>query len=327
MIAYKISYVLTTYNKLPYLQQILERLVNARQEDEEIVICDGGSTDGTVAYLQALYDAGQVQQFISERDKGEAHGFNKGMLMAQGEIIKIITDDDAFYYPVIRKAADFMMQTPAVDVMIGYTAGTSIDNLQEAYILHGPRREFEQWLEDKTPFWMVGLTLMIRRRSLPLTGLFFTGMVLVDMEFMLRITSTKVNLAWCTGVMSMHVGNPNGNYNRMSPAAIKAEGIRAHNFYATPHLAKRTSKAILRDSLEAIKRPVRPLKRAIFDKLGLKQLVHHQALSTAYTPVSDENPLVAVYRMCDEFLLAKNADTKIEFLYRAETETSKVLNT
>ncbi|WP_133273804.1 glycosyltransferase family 2 protein [Hymenobacter radiodurans] len=110
MATYTLSYILTTYNKLPYLKQVLERLIAARQEDEEIVVADGGSKDGTAEYLQSLYAAGQIQQFISERDKGEAHGFNKCMLMAQGEIIKLITDDDAFYYPAIREAANFMIK-------------------------------------------------------------------------------------------------------------------------------------------------------------------------------------------------------------------------
>ena len=56
-----ISYVVTTYNKLPYLQQVLGRLVAARRPDEEIVVADGGSSDGTPAYLQGLYETGQTQ--------------------------------------------------------------------------------------------------------------------------------------------------------------------------------------------------------------------------------------------------------------------------
>ena len=49
-----LSYVLTTYNKLPYLRQVLERLVAARQADEEIVVVDGGSTDATAALARAM---------------------------------------------------------------------------------------------------------------------------------------------------------------------------------------------------------------------------------------------------------------------------------
>jgi glycosyltransferase involved in cell wall biosynthesis len=58
---YRISYVVTTYNKLPYLKQVLERLIAARLSDEEIVVTDGGSKDGTPDYLRGLYEAGQIQ--------------------------------------------------------------------------------------------------------------------------------------------------------------------------------------------------------------------------------------------------------------------------
>ena len=102
---YRISYVVTTYNKLPYLQQVISRIVAARLPDEEIVVVDGNSKDGTPEYLRGLFDAGHIQQFVSERDKGESHGLNKGMLLARGELIKIMSDDDAFCIPANCKLA------------------------------------------------------------------------------------------------------------------------------------------------------------------------------------------------------------------------------
>ncbi|OON67332.1 glycosyltransferase family A protein [Hymenobacter sp. CRA2] len=313
---YRITYVVTTYNKLPYLQQVLGRLVAARQADEEIVVCDGGSKDGTGAYLQQLHEAGQIQQFVSEPDKGEAHGFNKGLLMAQGEFVKFITDDDAFHYPAIRRAAAFMQQHPEVDVAVSYSAGTYLDNPGEAYILHGPRQEFERWLDDQTPFWMVGLSLLIRRRSLALTGFLYTGMVLVDMEYILRMTSVGANIGWYTGVMSMHVANPNGNFSKMKQEAIKEEGLRAHAFYLGHARQRRSMKAIQRDVMEALKKPIRPLKRAIFARLGLAQIQHRQGIETGYVPQEGEDALTAVYRVCDEFLTAQNEGVETEFIFR-----------
>ena len=40
---YRVSYLVTTYNKLPYLKQVMERLVAARQDGEEIVVADGAA--------------------------------------------------------------------------------------------------------------------------------------------------------------------------------------------------------------------------------------------------------------------------------------------
>jgi len=323
MADYNISYVLTTYNKLPYLQQVLGRLVATRQTDEEIIVCDGGSKDGTPTYLQELYDAGHIQQFVSERDRGEAHGFNKGMLMARGDIIKVITDDDAFCYPMIRQAAKFMIQNPTVDVVLSYSAGTDVSDPSNAYITYGPKREFDQWQKDQTPFWMVGLSLMIRRQSLPLTGLLSTGVVLVDVEYITRLTSLGINIAWCTGIMSMHVNNANGNYNRMNPAAIKAEGERVYDYYVV-RSKKRNKEVLIKSIVEAIKRPVRPLKRALFDRMGLEQIKHKETFPTGYVVVDGDNPLRAVYQVCDEFMATYNANNPVDFLYK-NRENIKVM--
>ena len=83
----KLSYVITTFNKLPYLKEVMRLLLQNVQPDEEIVIVDGASTDGTKEYLQNLYNEGLIQQLISEKDLGEAHGFNKALLLAKGDLV------------------------------------------------------------------------------------------------------------------------------------------------------------------------------------------------------------------------------------------------
>ncbi|GAB2958290.1 hypothetical protein GCM10027048_26520 [Hymenobacter coalescens] len=321
---YRISYVITTYNKLPYLRQVLKRLVAARQPDEEIVVADGGSKDGTPEYLRELYEAGQIQQFVSERDKGEAHGFNKCMFMAKGELIKLITDDDAFHYPSIRKAADFMLQHKEVDVLMGYNAALLTEDMSFARVKEDPARDYQRWFEHKEPFWMIGLPLLIRRSVLPLTGMLYTGVVLVDLEFIYRITSLNVNIAWSTAVLSMHISNPNGNFNRMSVKARTAEYNRIFNFFITKP-AKRSVGAVLRETIEAAKRPIRPAKRAFFERMGWQQYQDPERFPTGYEPVPGEDPLEAAFRVCDAFLDAHNASREVKFIHRG-SEISKVFS-
>ena len=208
MFDYRVSYLVTTYNKLPYLQQVLGRLVAARRADEEIVVADGGSTDGTPEYLRGLFEAGQIQQFVSERDKGESHGFNKCMFMARGEVLKIVTDDDAFDYPAIRRGAAFMREHPDVDVMMGYTGLLALENLKQLSLYEDVAANFRRWFDHQEPVWMIGLPMLVRRSSLAVTGLFNTGVVQVDTEFTYRITSLNLNLAWSSQVLSVRIENP-----------------------------------------------------------------------------------------------------------------------
>ncbi|NVO32126.1 glycosyltransferase family 2 protein [Hymenobacter lapidiphilus] len=322
MSEYRVSYLVTTYNKLPYLRQVLGRLVAARLADEEIVVADGGSTDGTPEYLRELFEAGQIQQFVSERDKGESHGFNKCMLMAKGEMLKYVTDDDAFNYPTIRACVDFMQEHPEIDAVMGYNATTQEEDLTYARVKEDPAVDFMRWYEHKEPFWMIGLPLLIRRSSLPLLGLFYTGVVFVDLEYTYRISTVKANIAWCTALLSMHVDNPNGNFNRMSPKARETEYTRVRDYFVQSK--RRGPVQVLLDAMEATKRPLRPVKRAFFDRMGWAQFQNPEVFATGYEPRLGEDHLAAVFRVCDDFMAAQNQLRKTEFIYKAQA-VSKVM--
>ncbi len=205
----KLSYVITTRNKLPYLKEVMKRLLENVQANEEIVVADGASTDGTVEYLRDLYEQGKIHQFISEPDKGEAHGYNKCLLMARGELIKIITDDDVFYYPGIQKCKQFMLTHPEIDILgtQGASEGSSLSPREFLVYLE----LYKTWMSSGQSFAFCCLGLMIRRCSLPLTGMFNTSFLRVDAEFSYRITSSSINLAWFTGLCWVHCGNPQSN--------------------------------------------------------------------------------------------------------------------
>ncbi|NVO32127.1 glycosyltransferase [Hymenobacter lapidiphilus] len=319
---FAISYVVTTYNKLPYLRQVLGRLVAARLADEEIVVADGGSTDGTPEYLRELFEAGQIQQFVSERDKGESHGFNKCMLMAKGGIIKLITDDDAFCYSAIREAAGFMQKHPEVDVMMGYTGLLALEDPRYLTLYEDVAENFKRWLNHKEAVWMIGLPMLIRRSALALTGLFNTGVVQVDTEFTYRITSLNVSLAWSSQVLSVRIENPQSNFRVMGRKTSQDEADRMRYFY-DKRIGHSFADYVRHKSgwVATLKKPIRPIKRALFDVLKVSQYQGHAQLETGYTPMADETPLDAAFRVADEFMDRYNAEHPAEFLYKSQTLT------
>ena len=60
-----LSYVTATKNKLPYIKIGLGKLIAAKKSDEEILVADGASTDGTAEYLAELKAAGKIDYFVS----------------------------------------------------------------------------------------------------------------------------------------------------------------------------------------------------------------------------------------------------------------------
>lgn len=210
MEAFTLSYIITTHNKLLSLQRVIEKLLANKQPNEEIIITDGASTDGTKEYLEQLLLNRAIDVLISEPDKGEAHGFNKCIMRARGVLIKVITDDDDFDYQAIRKCAGFMLSHPEID-LLATNGGKKNFDLNSPPSKFSYEEDYLKWLQHKTPFSFCGLGLMIRKNSIPLVGLFSTNFVRVDAEFALRTTSSKAMLAWYTGDSFVHIANPLGN--------------------------------------------------------------------------------------------------------------------
>lgn len=226
-----LSYILTSFNKMSYLKVTLPFLLEACQQDEEIVVVDGGSTDGSAEYLRDLFDKGKIHQFVSEKDFGEAHGTNKAVLMAKGSLIKIITDDDAYSYPDIRRCRNFMENHPEIDVL--GTNGSSIDFIatdENHFHFKNATSYFQQWQKDHTPFIITGLGMMLRKSSLPLIGLFDTNFMIIDFEYSLRVTSGKGRLAWYSGCCFVNIVNQNSNSGRYWKR-LNAEKARLDTFY------------------------------------------------------------------------------------------------
>src|ERR1035437_5593558 len=206
-----LSYVLTTFNKISYIKVVLPELIRNKKIDEEIIVIDGGSTDGTCEFISELKRTNKIDYFISERDMGEAHGFNKGVLLAKGDLIKVVTDDDAYNYMVIKRCKDFMIQHPEIDVLGGNTGNVSLGNKNSINWDEDFYLDFLKWQEGKlNSFFFNGTCLMIRRSSFPLIGLFDSNILLTDMEYTLRMTGVA-NLAWCTSFISVRILNPRSN--------------------------------------------------------------------------------------------------------------------
>lgn len=220
--ATKLSYILTTYNKLTYLKITLPYLINACKNDEEIVIVDGGSTDGTAEFLKELHHQKKIHQFISEKDFGEAHGTNKAILMAKGELLKIITDDDIFDFGVIEFCKNHLLKNKEIDICGSDGLSCSSLNKTNEFIPTIYREGFLEWKVTKKPFLFCGLSYMIRRSSISKLGLLSTQFKIIDIEYSVRVSSLNANIVFCNAYSFSNIVGPDSNSNKFFNA-IKQE--------------------------------------------------------------------------------------------------------
>ncbi|MBL7910342.1 MAG: glycosyltransferase [Bacteroidia bacterium] len=217
-----LSYIMTTYNKLTYLKVTLPYLIEACKQDEEIVVVDGGSSDGTVEYLKELFDQKKIHQFISEKDFGEAHGTNKAILMAKGELLKIITDDDIFDFKVIDFCKNHLLINKEIDICGSDGIGCSAMNKTNDFIPTVYRDGFLEWKISKKPFLFCGLSYLIRRSSISKLGLLSTQFKIIDLEYSARVSSLNANIVFCNAYSFANIVGIDSNSSKFFDA-IKQE--------------------------------------------------------------------------------------------------------
>jgi GT2 family glycosyltransferase len=87
-----ISVVTPSFNSQATLERTLLSLLDQGYPRLECLVVDAGSTDGTLEILRSL--EGRGVRWTSETDGGIADAFNKGVAVAQGELVAILNSDD-----------------------------------------------------------------------------------------------------------------------------------------------------------------------------------------------------------------------------------------
>ncbi|QOR76686.1 MAG: glycosyltransferase [Thermoflavifilum sp.] len=90
------SIITVTRNGAKTLMRALDSVAQQTFQDYEHLVIDGCSTDGTVELLHRYALQHPRLRYISEPDRGVYDAINKGIHMAQGEIIALLHADD-FY--------------------------------------------------------------------------------------------------------------------------------------------------------------------------------------------------------------------------------------
>lgn len=100
----KISIVTITYNSEKTLEETINSIKAQNYENLEYIIVDGGSKDKTLEIVEKHSDV--VTKVISEPDEGISDAFNKGVAMAEGELVGIINSDDLLFEGALDRLAE-----------------------------------------------------------------------------------------------------------------------------------------------------------------------------------------------------------------------------
>lgn len=117
-----ISVCMATYNGEKYLKEQLDSILSQLSKNDELVISDDHSTDGTCQIIRSYNDS-RIKLILNTLTKGVTHNFENALIHSQGDIIFLADQDDVWLPTKIIELNHFLVQGN-YDVVTGNCALT-----------------------------------------------------------------------------------------------------------------------------------------------------------------------------------------------------------
>lgn len=112
-----ITVVVPSFNQARFLERTLCSILDQNYPNLELIVMDGGSTDGSVKILERY--ASSITYWVSRPDKGQTHALIEGFSRASGEIECWLNSDDLFQPGCLFEVAEFFARHPEADAVYG----------------------------------------------------------------------------------------------------------------------------------------------------------------------------------------------------------------
>ena len=231
----KISIITVCYNSEATIENTFQSVAEQTYTNIEYIVVDGGSLDGTQSIIKK-YDK-NIDNWISEPDKGIFDAMNKGVLMATGDVIGILNSDDVFYdkfsIEKVMHVFEYEQNLDAVYADLYYVSQHNTDKIVRRWVT-GKQRKFSSGWHPGHP------TFYVKKKIYDSFGLYNTKLKLAsDFEIMLRfIEKHKINIFYLQEpIVKMRLGGASNNslkglyiQNIECLQSFKLNGIRVNNF-------------------------------------------------------------------------------------------------
>ena len=176
-----VSVVTPSFNKGPYIEETILSIKSQGYQKIEYIIIDGASTDETLEILQRYSDGIRT---ISEPDNGQTDAINKGLRMAQGDILAYLNADDLYLPDTVERVVQYFGEHPDIDLVYGDIIHIDEDGGNEYNIRTGPL-DINAYLGCM--YYLPQPTVFFRRRVYEILGDFDASLHLaMDLDYWLR---------------------------------------------------------------------------------------------------------------------------------------------
>ncbi|WP_394747992.1 glycosyltransferase family 2 protein [Spongiimicrobium salis] len=223
-----VSIITITYNSEATLTDTFESLLQQTYKNFECIIVDGKSSDSTLSivksYSEKLTERGISYQFISEKDKGIADAWNKGLKLAKGSIIGMLNSDDWYDDNAIANAVACLDDTA---LELSYGICKRVDENKELIevmdVVFNPNRIYLNFGFSYTTCFMT------RKVIDEIGGFNLDYKIAIDTDFLLRAFKKKVLFKKCNNITYMRLGGVSTKFEKAAllehQTALKNNGF------------------------------------------------------------------------------------------------------
>ena len=112
-----ITIITVVLNNKKKLDKALKSILSQSYKNIELIVIDGGSTDGTKNTIKKYQK--KINYCISEKDDGIYDAINKGIKKSTGDIIGILHSDDYFYKNALSIVTRYFEENSKIDFLFG----------------------------------------------------------------------------------------------------------------------------------------------------------------------------------------------------------------
>ena len=114
-----LTVITPVFNNATFISLAIDNYLSQQCAFSELLIMDGGSTDGTKEVIaQYAIDHPSIR-WVSEKDKGQSDAMNKGIALAKGKYISFLNVDDYYSEGSLNEVCQILSQNPEIHYLVG----------------------------------------------------------------------------------------------------------------------------------------------------------------------------------------------------------------
>ena len=112
-----ISIVTPSYNQGQFIEETIRSVLLQGYPNLEYMIVDGGSSDESVDIIKKYEQ--WLAYWVTEPDRGQSHAVNKGLEVAEGEILAYLNSDDLYAPNCLTPVSNYFSTHPEAKMVYG----------------------------------------------------------------------------------------------------------------------------------------------------------------------------------------------------------------